>query len=58
LVYGDNDVRAPLSVAEQLHAAIAGSKLDVVPDAGHLCNVEAPDEFNESVRRFLREQRH
>jgi pimeloyl-ACP methyl ester carboxylesterase len=47
-----------LSVAEQLHAAIAGSKLDVVPDAGHLCNVEAPDEFNESVRRFLREQRH
>ena len=29
-----------------------------VPDAGHLCNVEAPDQFNESVRRFLREQRH
>ncbi len=38
--------------------AIAGSKLVVVPDAGHLCNVEAADEFNEAVRRFLREQRH
>jgi pimeloyl-ACP methyl ester carboxylesterase len=57
LVYGGNDVRAPLAVAEQLHAAIAGSTLVVLPDAGHACNVEAAHEFNEAVRRFLREQR-
>src|SRR5215207_10259002 len=39
LVYGDRDVRAPLRVAERLHVAISGSRLVVVPDAGHVCNV-------------------
>jgi pimeloyl-ACP methyl ester carboxylesterase len=55
LVYGDNDVRAPLSVAEHLHAEIAGSTLIVLPGAGHVCNVEAADEFNRTVRAFLRD---
>mgnify|MGYP003287395470 CR=1 FL=1 len=53
LMYGDRDVRAPLTVAEALHAAIPGSRLVVLPDAGHLCNIEAPDEFNDAVRHFL-----
>ena len=42
LVYGDRDVRAPLAVAEHLHAEIAGSTLVVLPGVGHVCNVEAP----------------
>jgi pimeloyl-ACP methyl ester carboxylesterase len=53
LVYGDRDVRAPLTVGEALQAAIAGSRLVVLPDAGHLCNIEAPGEFNVAVRDFL-----
>ena len=57
LVYGDKDVRAPLTVAEDLHAAIAGSTLVVLPDTGHLCNIEATEEFNRAVRDFLRERR-
>jgi pimeloyl-ACP methyl ester carboxylesterase len=57
LVYGDQDVRAPLPVAEALHAAIRGSRLVVLPDAGHVCNVEAPDEFNTAARDFLHESR-
>lgn len=55
LVYGDRDVRAPLSVAEDLHAAISGSALFLLPDVGHLCNVEAPEAFNNAVRSFLRD---
>jgi pimeloyl-ACP methyl ester carboxylesterase len=54
LVYGAKDVRAPLAVAEKLHEAISGSKLIVLPNAGHICNIEAPDEFNRAVRTFLR----
>ena len=54
LVYGDADVRAPLPVAEHLHAAIADSTLVLLPGVGHACNIEAPDAFNEAVRRFLR----
>jgi pimeloyl-ACP methyl ester carboxylesterase len=57
LVYGDRDVRAPLTVAEDLHAAIPGSTLVVLPGAGHACNIEAPEEFNRVVRTFLRDQR-
>ena len=54
LVYGDADLRAPLTVAEALRAAIAGSTLVVLPGAGHVCTVEAPNEFNRAVRNFLR----
>jgi pimeloyl-ACP methyl ester carboxylesterase len=53
LVYGDKDVRAPLTVAEDLQAAIQGSTLVVLPDAGHVCNIEAPEAFNGAVRSFL-----
>jgi pimeloyl-ACP methyl ester carboxylesterase len=55
LVYGDRDVRAPLTVAEDLHAAISRSTLVVLPDTGHLCNIEAPEAFNSAVRSFLRD---
>jgi pimeloyl-ACP methyl ester carboxylesterase len=41
-------------VAEDLHTAILGSSLVVLPGAGHLCNLDAADEFNGAVRRFLR----
>jgi pimeloyl-ACP methyl ester carboxylesterase len=54
LVYGDNDVRAPLTVAHSLHAALRDSTLVVLPGAGHVCNVEAAEEFNRAVRSFLR----
>jgi pimeloyl-ACP methyl ester carboxylesterase len=55
LVYGDNDERAPMAVAEQLHAAIAGSRLVVLPGAGHACNVELPERVNAEVTAFLAE---
>jgi pimeloyl-ACP methyl ester carboxylesterase len=56
LVYGDRDVRAPLTVAEALQAAISGSRLIFLPDAGHLSNIEAPNEFNDAVRNFLHDR--
>ena len=55
LVYGDKDLRAPLEVAHRLHAEIPDSRLVVLPGVGHVCNVEAPDEFSTVVRHFLRE---
>jgi len=55
LVYGDHDVRAPLPVAEHLHASIAGSSLTVLPGVGHVCNLEAPQQFNDTLRTWLRD---
>jgi pimeloyl-ACP methyl ester carboxylesterase len=55
LLYGEQDVRAGPRVGEDLHAAIPGSKLVVLPEVGHVCNLEAPEAFNAAVRSFLRD---
>jgi pimeloyl-ACP methyl ester carboxylesterase len=54
LLYGDSDLRTPLSVAQRLHAAIPDSRLVVLEGVGHQSNVEAADRFNTEVRSFLR----
>ena len=33
---------------------IPGSRLVVIPGAGHVCNIDAPERFNTEVRAFLR----
>jgi pimeloyl-ACP methyl ester carboxylesterase len=55
VVCGAEDVRAPRRVAEGLHAGIDGSSLVVLPDAGHVCNLESPSAFDAAVAGFLRE---
>ena len=54
LLYGDEDKRSPVPVAEELHARIPGSKLVVMPEVGHLSNIESAARFNAEVRDFLR----
>jgi pimeloyl-ACP methyl ester carboxylesterase len=53
LVHGDADQRAPLEVAEELHARIPWSKLVVIPGSGHMVTLEASERVNDEVRRFL-----
>jgi pimeloyl-ACP methyl ester carboxylesterase len=52
LLWGDDDSRSPLHIAEQLNAAIPGSELVVIRNAGHVSNMEQPGAFNACVRRF------
>ena len=52
LLWGDEDRRSPLPVAEQFHAAIPGAELAIIPNAGHVSNMEQPEAFNGHVRRF------
>ena len=54
LLCGEADRRASLHVANGLHQRIPGSTLVVMPNVGHLSNVEAPELFNAEVRTFLR----
>jgi pimeloyl-ACP methyl ester carboxylesterase len=54
LLYGDKDVRSPLSVAEDLHEKIPESRLAVLTDVGHLTDMEAGERFNAEIRQFLR----
>ena len=52
VLWGSDDSRSPLSVAEQLHTLIPGAQLAIIPNAGHVSNMEQPDAFNDHVRRF------
>ena len=57
LIRGDRDERAPQPVADELHAALTGSTLVTMSGVGHVCNLEAPDDFNEIVRDWLARHR-
>lgn len=54
LIWGELDARSPLSVARQFEDAIPNAKLVVIPDAGHVSNLEQPEQFNNVVREFCR----
>lgn len=50
---GDSDVLTPPRDAEQMHAAIAGARLHVFQECGHLPPMEAPRETSEVLRAWL-----
>lgn len=52
IVVGANDVITPPEKAEAMHALIEGSTLYIVEGAGHLTNLERPDEFSGIVARL------
>ena len=55
IIHGAADQLIPLSEAEAMHQAIPNSELVIVPEAGHLPNLEQPDYFNDAIIDFLEE---
>jgi 3-oxoadipate enol-lactonase len=53
VVVGDEDVLTPPAEAGEMAAAIAAARLERIPRAGHLCNLESPRAFDAALRRFL-----
>ena len=43
----------PLAYAEALAAGIPGARLQIIPGAGHISNLEAPDAVNAALRAHL-----
>jgi pimeloyl-ACP methyl ester carboxylesterase len=54
LIWGELDVRSPLRVARQFEAAISDATLVVIPGAGHMCQLERPEQVNAAIRDFCR----
>lgn len=52
VLWGDDDRRSPMNIAEQLRDAIPNAELTVIANAGHVSNMEQPEAFNAQVRRF------
>ncbi|MFC1413112.1 alpha/beta fold hydrolase [Streptacidiphilus sp. N1-12] len=53
VVVGEDDVYTPVSDAEYMHRQLSDSTLTVVAGAGHMPNLEYPDEFNAALLAFL-----
>lgn len=53
VVAGDEDTLIPPAAAREMHDAIPGSHLEILPRCGHLANLEQPQDFNRALGRFL-----
>jgi pimeloyl-ACP methyl ester carboxylesterase len=53
ILCGDEDVLTPPSDSQAMHAAIPGSRLEMIKGAGHLSNLERPGPFSEALASFL-----
>ncbi|GAB2180858.1 3-oxoadipate enol-lactonase [Denitratisoma sp. agr-D3] len=53
VLVGDEDAGTPPAMAEAIAAAIPGSRLEVLPQASHLLNIEQAELFNALLDAFL-----
>jgi len=53
IICGKADEVTPLAQSEFMHEHIEGSILKIIDNAGHVSNLEQPDEFNKYLHNFL-----
>ena len=53
MIVGEDDVISPPDEMRQIAEAIPGSRLVVIPDAGHMSPLENPAAFNSALSEFL-----
>ena len=53
IVVGEEDAITPVRDSEAMGAAIAGSRLEIIPGAGHMASLERPAAFNAVLGEFL-----
>ncbi len=54
VVCGDRDSVAPPQFSREIAQNIPGARLEILSDAGHVANADAPQRFNELLREFLK----
>jgi 3-oxoadipate enol-lactonase len=53
IVVGEQDPGTPVAMAQEIHQALPGSELQIIPAAAHLSNIEQARAFNDAVLGFL-----
>lgn len=54
ILVGAEDALTPRPASEEMQRGIRSSRLEIIPRAGHLSNLENPAAFNAALSRFLR----
>jgi pimeloyl-ACP methyl ester carboxylesterase len=54
IVHGKDDQLLPIAIAERAHHLIPNSRLEIIPDCGHLAPLEQPEAVNRALCEFLR----
>ena len=54
VIVGEADAITPLASSKTMAEAIPGASLAVLPDAGHISNIDAPEAFEKAMRAWLR----
>jgi pimeloyl-ACP methyl ester carboxylesterase len=54
LIVGEADEITPRALSQTMYESIPHATLSVLPDAGHLSNLEAPEAFDRAMRAWLR----
>jgi 3-oxoadipate enol-lactonase len=52
-IVGEDDPGTPVAAHKVIHEKIAGSRLEIIPSAAHLANMEQPEAFNRALTSFL-----
>ena len=55
ILVGAEDAITPVADSEKMHQSIAGSRLVVLENAGHVSNLERTEPFNEALLAFMKE---
>jgi 3-oxoadipate enol-lactonase len=55
ILVGADDAITPVADSEKMHESIAGSRLVVIENAGHVSNIERTEQFNDALLSFLKE---
>ncbi len=54
VIVGEEDTITPTVMAQNLADKIPNAKLEIIPQAGHLSNIEQPELFNRALREFCK----
>ena len=53
VIVGEDDPGTPVAASKVINERIAGSRLEILPKAAHLSNMEQPEAFNKALVGFL-----
>lgn len=55
IIVGDSDQITPPEASKEMHELVTGSKLDIIPNCGHMSTLERPDRVTKLLVEWLAE---